>query len=70
MPPPAPAASPSSTAVSIDPGEVFTQAVASALIDAMLENSGSLVIAPDEWLTVAARDNAQGNRFVASDPRT
>ena len=35
---------------------------------AMLENSGSLIIAPDEWLTVAARDNAQGNRFVASDP--
>ena len=47
---------------------MFTQAVAAALIDAMLENSGSLVIAPDEWLTVAARDNAQGNRFVASDP--
>ena len=34
----------------------------------MLENSGSIIIAPDEWLTVAARDNAQGNRFVASDP--
>jgi hypothetical protein len=34
----------------------------------MLENSGSLIIAADEWLTVAARDNAQGNRFVASDP--
>ena len=54
--------------VSIDPGEVFTNAVANALIDAMLENSGSLIIAPDEWLTVAARDNAQGNRLVASDP--
>ncbi len=62
---PRPASSP---AVAIEPGEVFTQAVAAALIDAMLENSGSLVIAPDEWLTVAARDNAQGNRFVASDP--
>jgi hypothetical protein len=54
--------------VSVEPGEVFTQAVAAALIDAMLENSGSLIIAPNEWLTVAARDNAQGNRFVASDP--
>ncbi len=50
------------------PGEVFTKAVADALVDAMLENSGSLIIAPEEWLTVAARDNAQGNRFVASDP--
>jgi hypothetical protein len=58
----------SSTGLNVEPGEVFTQAVASALIDAMLENSGSLVIAPNEWLTVAARDNAQGNRFVASDP--
>lgn len=55
-------------ALPLDPGEVFTQAVAGALIDAMLENSGSLVLAADEWLTVAARDNAQGSRFVASDP--
>ena len=74
-PPPSAAAQPSPAAsspppspLSVEPGEVFTQAVASALIDAMLENSGSLVIAPNEWLTVAARDNAQGNRFVASDP--
>jgi len=70
-PSPAAAASPSTpspSAAPVNPGEVFTQAVATALIDAMLENSGSLVIAPDEWLTVAARDNAQGNRFVASDP--
>jgi hypothetical protein len=55
-------------AVALDPGEVFTKEVASALIDAMLENSGSLIIAPEEWLTVAARDNTQGSRFVASDP--
>jgi hypothetical protein len=63
--PPMPAAA---AAVLRDPGEVFTQSVAQALIDAMLENSGSLIIAPNEWLTVAARDNAQGGRFVASDP--
>ena len=72
-PPAAPAVQATATAapatgLSVEPGEVFTQAVAAALIDAMLENSGSLVIAPNEWLTVAARDNAQGNRFVASDP--
>jgi hypothetical protein len=64
---PAAGASPGSVST-LEPGEVFTKAVAGALIDAMLENSGSLIIAPDEWLTVAARDNAQGNRFVASDP--
>jgi hypothetical protein len=66
---PAPvAAAPARPAPTVDPGEVFTQSVKTALIDAMLENSGSLIIAPEEWLTVAARDNAQGNRFVASDP--
>jgi hypothetical protein len=58
----------SSPAAAIDPGEVFTKEVATALIDAMLENSGSLIIAAEEWLTVAARDNTQGSRFVASDP--
>jgi hypothetical protein len=67
--PPMPAATGAATpAVLRDPGEVFTQSVAQALIDAMLENSGSLIIAANEWLTVAARDNAQGGRFVASDP--
>jgi hypothetical protein len=66
--PPAPAPGAGAPPASIDPGEVFTNAVANALIDAMLENSGSLIIAPDEWLTVAARDNAQGNRLMASDP--
>jgi hypothetical protein len=65
-PPAAPA--PSRPVPAVEPGEVFTESVKSALIDAMLENSGSLLIAPEEWLTVAARDNAQGNRFVASDP--
>ena len=65
VPPPATAPPP---AVLRDPGEAYTEAVASALIDAMLENSGSLMIAADEWLTVAARDNAHGNRFMASDP--
>ncbi len=67
-PPPSAAAAPAPAPVNVDPGEVFTQSVAAALIDAMLENSGSLIIAADEWLTVAARDNAQGTRFVASDP--
>ena len=55
-------------AAAIDPGEMFTQMVAGALIDAMIENSGSIMLGTNEWLTVAARDNAQGSRFVASDP--
>ena len=64
---PPPAAAPPPAPVG-DPGELFTKSVAAALVDAMLENSGSLIIAPNEWLTVAARDNAQAGRFVASDP--
>jgi hypothetical protein len=40
-----------------NPNAGYTSAVKEALIDAMIENSGSLTIGPDEWLTVAARDN-------------
>ena len=30
----------------------------------MIENSGTLAIGADEWLTVAARDNAPGDPFM------
>lgn len=40
-----------------DPNEAYTSEVKRALIDAMLDHSGSVTIGPDEWLTVAARDN-------------
>jgi len=56
------------SATTIDPGLAYTQAVKSALIDAMLDSSGPLAIGPDEWLTVAARDNSQGGGLVANDP--
>jgi hypothetical protein len=42
--------------------------VKSALIDAMVDNSGPLAIGPEEWLTVAARDNVQVDRFMPGDP--
>ena len=42
-----------------DPNELYTEAVKSSLIDAMLKYSVGLKLGPDEWLTVAARD-AQG----------
>jgi hypothetical protein len=51
-----------------DPSEAYTQEVKGALIDAMIENSGPLGIGPDEWLTVAARDNVQVDRFMPGDP--
>ena len=50
-----------------DPSETYTQEVKTALMDAMIENSGALVLGADEWLTVAARDNAPGNPFTPGD---
>ena len=40
-----------------DPNEAYTQAVKTALVDAMLDYSRPMNVAPDEWLTVAARDS-------------
>ena len=51
-----------------DPNEAYTLEVKSALIDAMIENSGPLAIGADEWLTIAARDNVQVDRFMPGDP--
>ena len=51
-----------------DPSEAYTQEVKGALIEAMIENSGPLMIGADEWLTVAARDNVQVDRFMPGDP--
>jgi hypothetical protein len=42
-----------------DPNELYTEAVKTSLIDAMLKYSVGLKLGADEWLTVAARD-AQG----------
>jgi hypothetical protein len=39
-----------------DPNELYTEAIKSSLIDAMLKYSVGLKLAADEWLTVAARD--------------
>ena len=40
-----------------DPNELYTDSVKAALIDAMLDFSGFLNIADNEWLTVAASDS-------------
>jgi hypothetical protein len=44
----------------IDPNETYTTDVKNALIDAMLDHGVPLGLRPDEWLTVAARDNESG----------
>jgi len=54
-------------AVLEDPNGVYTREVSSAIIDAMIENSGPLPIGDNEWLTVAARDNVRPDRLVPGD---
>jgi hypothetical protein len=41
--------------------------VKAALVDAMIENSGPIAIGPDEWLTVAARDNVPRDPLIPTD---
>jgi hypothetical protein len=55
---------PVDAAVITDPGEVYTQEVKAALIDALIEQSGALTLGADEWLAVAARDGAPGTPLV------
>jgi len=54
-------------AVVRDPNEAYTRSVKEALVDAMLESSGPLNLASDEWLTVAARDNVPADPLVPGD---
>jgi hypothetical protein len=50
-----------------NPAEGYTREVKSALIDAMIENSGPLALGPEEWLTVAARDNVPRDPLSPGD---
>jgi hypothetical protein len=64
----APQAPPAQTEPVVDnPNAIWTREVQTALIDAMLENSVPLAIADNEWLTVAARDNAPSDPLVPGD---
>jgi hypothetical protein len=51
-----------------DPSDAYTEEVKAAVIDAMIEHSGPLGLGENEWLTVAARDNAPTAQFISSDP--
>ena len=50
-----------------DPQEEYRKQVKAALIDAMLENSGSLGIGPDELLVIAARRNVVRDPLFPGD---
>jgi hypothetical protein len=50
-----------------NPEDAYTREVKAALIDAMIENSLPLMLGADEWLTVAARDNAPRDPLIPGD---
>ena len=50
-----------------DPEEHYTREVKAALVDAMIENSGPIALGPEEWLTVAARDNVPRDPLIPTD---
>jgi hypothetical protein len=51
-----------------DPNRAYTEAVQRALVDAMIDFSAPMKIAPTEWLTVAAHDNERRDMFAPQDP--
>ncbi len=50
-----------------DPEEHYTREVKAALVDAMIENSGPIGLGPEEWLTIAARDNVPRDPLIPTD---
>jgi hypothetical protein len=50
-----------------NPTAAWTEEVKTALMEAMLENSGPLAVRDDEWLTIAARDNVPSDPLVPGD---
>ncbi|HEX4567714.1 MAG TPA: hypothetical protein VH138_13845 [Vicinamibacterales bacterium] len=53
-----------------DTNELYSDAVKRSLVDAMLNHSAALRLGDDEWLTVAARDNAGPTIAGALDQRS
>ena len=51
-----------------DPNRAYTEAVTRALVDAMIDYSTPMTIAPDQWLTVAARDDEGRDSLSPQDP--
>ena len=51
-----------------DPNRAYTEAVTRALVDAMIDYSTPMAIAPDQWLTVAARDDEGRDSMAPQDP--
>lgn len=51
-----------------DPNRAYTEAVTRALVDAIIDYSTPMALAPEQWLTVAARDNEGRDTLAPQDP--
>jgi hypothetical protein len=51
-----------------DPNRAYTEAVTRALVDAMIDFSAPIQLGPDQWLTVAARDDEGRDTLAPPDP--
>jgi hypothetical protein len=63
-----PAMPPGDSVWATDPNRAYTEAVTRALVDAMIDYSTPMSIAPDQWLTVAARDDEGRDSLAPQDP--
>jgi len=59
---------PADNAWAQDPNRAYTEAVTRALVDAMIDYSTPMNIGPEQWLTVAARDDEGRNALAPQDP--
>jgi hypothetical protein len=65
---PRPQAPPADPVWAKDPNRAYTEAVTRALVDAMVDYSAPMAIGPDQWLTVAARDDEGRDSLAPQDP--
>ena len=56
------------SAPSIRPREIYQTEIANAIVNAILDYRGSVGLAANEWLTVAARESLLDRRPVPGDP--
>ena len=56
-------------APTVRPREIYQTEIANALVNAILDYKGSIGVAANEWLTVAARESVFDRRFMPGDPK-
>jgi hypothetical protein len=66
--PPRPAPAVADKAWAQDPNRAYTEAVTRALVDAIIDYSTPMALGPDQFLTVAARDNEGRDTLAPQDP--